>query len=122
MVCSPNSWFSPTRLHSVIIKQTTLGIITVMKTSQVKCAQYSQLCAHVDQATSSATTIAVCQVTKLATKRMTVVTSVMNLIARVQVVITSAVHLVSAFLPVSAVTVTPIVQMQVMKCIVRVSK
>jgi hypothetical protein len=53
---------------------------------------------------------------------MTVVTSVMNLIAHVQVVITSAVHLVSAFLPVSAVTVTLIVQMQVMKCIVRVSK
>jgi hypothetical protein len=53
---------------------------------------------------------------------MTVVTSVMNLIARVQVMITSAVHLVSAFLPVSAVTVTLIVQMQVMKCIVRVSK
>jgi hypothetical protein len=53
---------------------------------------------------------------------MTVVTSVMNLIARVQVMITSAVHLVNAFLPVSAVTVTLIVQMQVMKCIVRVSK
>jgi len=53
---------------------------------------------------------------------MTVVTSVMNLIARVQLMITSAVHLVSAFLPVSAVTMTPIVQMQVMKWIVRVSK
>jgi hypothetical protein len=53
---------------------------------------------------------------------MTVVTSVMNLIARVQVMITSVVHLVNAFLPVSDVTVTPIVQMQVMKCIVRVSK
>ena len=122
MVCSPNSWFPPTRLHSVIIKQTTLGIITVMKTSEVKCAKYLQLCAHVDLATSSATTIAVCQVTKLATKWMTVVTSVMNLIAHVQVMITSAAILVSAFLPVSAVTVTPIVQMQVMKSAVRVSK
>jgi len=53
---------------------------------------------------------------------MTVVTSVMNLIAHVQVMITSAAILVSAFLPVSAVTVTPIVQMQVMKSAVRVSK
>lgn len=122
MLCFPNSWFSPTRLYSVIIKQTTLGIVTVMKTSQVKCAKCSQLCARVDLATSSATTIAVCQLTKLATKWMTAVTSVMNLIAHVQVMITSAVDLVSAFLPVSAVTVTPIVQMQVMKCIVRVSK
>jgi len=39
MVCSPNRWFPPTRLHSVIIKQTTLGIITVMKPSEVKCAK-----------------------------------------------------------------------------------
>lgn len=84
--------------------------------------KYSQLCARVDLATSVATTIAVYEVTKLATKWITVVTSAMNLIAHVQVRITSAVHLVSAFLPVSAVTVTLIVQMQVMKCIVRVSK
>jgi hypothetical protein len=51
---------------------------------------------------------------------MTVVTSAMNLIAHVQM-ITSAVHLVSASMTVSAVTMNLIVQMQVMKCIVRVS-
>jgi len=52
---------------------------------------------------------------------MTVVISVMNSIARVLLIITSAVHLVSAFLPVSAVTATLIVQMQAMKWIMKVS-
>jgi hypothetical protein len=53
---------------------------------------------------------------------MTVVTSVMNFNAHVRRINTSAVRLDSAFLPVSAVTMTLIVQMQVMKCIVTVSK
>jgi hypothetical protein len=51
---------------------------------------------------------------------MTVVTSAMNLIVHVQM-ITSVVLLVSASMPVSAVIMNLIVQMQVMKCIVRVS-
>jgi hypothetical protein len=49
-----------------------------------------------------------------------VVTSVMNLIARVQMT-TSAAHLVIAFMPVFAATTNLIVRMQAMKCIVRVS-
>jgi hypothetical protein len=53
---------------------------------------------------------------------MTVVTSVMNFTAHVHLINTFAVLLVSASLPVSAVTMTLIVQMQVMKCIVTVSK
>jgi hypothetical protein len=53
---------------------------------------------------------------------MTVGTSAMNFIAHVHLIDTSAVLLVSASLPFFAVTVTLIAQMQVMKCIVTVSK
>lgn len=120
VLCTSETWYPPSRVHNITIWKTTLQIFTSAKPLIRHLKTYSQPCAHVHLATSSAATIAVCQVTKLATRWTTVVTSAMNLIAHVQM-ITSSVHLVSASMPVSAVIMNLTVQMQVMKCIVRVS-